>query len=86
MVILQQVGTEQSIRFIPRTSSYDGLFITDDQTNKEVQVTIASSVQGDYFELSTQLLLYCRIIFTTWKSATDPRLFIKTEYFAQIKR
>jgi hypothetical protein len=50
MVILQQVGTEQSIRFIPRTSSYDGLFITDDQTNTEVQVTIASSVQGDYFD------------------------------------
>ena len=50
MVILQQVGTEQSIRFIPRTSSYDGLFITDDQTNTEVQVTIASSIQGDYFD------------------------------------
>ena len=50
MVILQQIGTEQSIRFIPRTASYDGLFITDDQTNKEVQVTIASSVQGDYFD------------------------------------
>ena len=50
MVILQQSATEQSIRFIPRTSTYDGLFITDDQTNTEVQVTIASSVQGDYFD------------------------------------
>ncbi len=50
MIILQQVGTEQTIRFIPRTASYDGLFITDDQTNTEVQVTIASSVQGDYFD------------------------------------
>tara|TARA_R110001606_G_scaffold392036_1_gene560623 strand:- start:911 stop:1240 length:330 start_codon:yes stop_codon:yes gene_type:complete len=50
MVILQQIGTEQSIRFIPRTTTYDGLFITDDQTNTEVQVTIASSVQGDYYD------------------------------------
>ena len=50
MVILQQSASEQSIRFIPRTSTYDGLFITDDQTNTEVQVTIASSVQGDYFD------------------------------------
>jgi hypothetical protein len=50
MVILQQSSSEQSIRFIPRTSTYDGLFITDDQTNTEVQVTIASSVQGDYFD------------------------------------
>ena len=50
MVILQQSASEQSIRFIPRTSTYDGLFITDDQTNTEVQVTISSSVQGDYFD------------------------------------
>ena len=50
MVILQQSASEQSIRFIPRTSTYDGLFITDDQTNTEVQVTIASSIQGDYFD------------------------------------
>ena len=50
MILLQQVGTEQTIRFIPRSESYDGLFITDDQTNTEVQVTIASSVQGDYYD------------------------------------
>ena len=50
MVILQQSASEQSIRFIPRTSTYDGLFITDDQTNTEVEITIASSVQGDYFD------------------------------------
>ena len=50
MVILQQSASEQSIRFIPRTATYDGLFITDDQTNTEVQVTIASSIQGDYFD------------------------------------
>jgi len=50
MILLQQIGTEQTIRFIPRSESYDGLFITDDQTNTEVQVTIASSVQGDYYD------------------------------------
>jgi len=50
MILLQQIGTEQTIRFIPRTESYDGLFITDDQTNTEVQVAIASTVQGDYYD------------------------------------
>jgi hypothetical protein len=50
MIILQQIGTEQTFRFIPRSQTYDGLFITDDQTNTEVQVSIASSVQGDYYD------------------------------------
>tara|TARA_R100000234_G_C4895410_1_gene133336 strand:- start:264 stop:593 length:330 start_codon:yes stop_codon:yes gene_type:complete len=50
MIILQQIGTEQSIRFIPRSQTYDSLFITDDQTNTEVQVSISSSSQGDYYD------------------------------------
>ena len=50
MIILQEIATSQTFSFIPRSQTYDSLFITDDQTNTEVEVTISSSTQGDYYD------------------------------------
>jgi hypothetical protein len=40
MIVLQETNDPQTFSFIPRSDSYDGLFLTDDQTNVEVEVTI----------------------------------------------
>ena len=53
MIILQDISTEQSFSFIPRSQTYDSMFITDDQTNTEVQVTIVSNTNGDYYDSIT---------------------------------
>ena len=50
MIILQEIGTEQTFSFIPRSQTYDGLFLRDEQTNTETEVTISSSTQGDYYD------------------------------------
>ena len=50
MIILQDIATSQTFSFIPRSQTYDSLFITDEQTNTEVEVTIDSSTQGDYYD------------------------------------
>jgi hypothetical protein len=50
MIILQEIATEQTFSFIPRSQTYDSMFITDDQTNTEVEVTISSSTNGDYYD------------------------------------
>ena len=50
MIILQPILTEQSFSFIPRSQTYDGLFIRGESTNVETEITIASSVNGDYYD------------------------------------
>jgi hypothetical protein len=50
MIILQEIATQQTFSFIPRSETYDSMFITDDQTNTEVEVTIDSSTNGDYYD------------------------------------
>jgi hypothetical protein len=49
MIVLQETASEQTFSFIPRTEVYDSMFLRDDQNNTEVEVTITSSVQGDYY-------------------------------------
>jgi len=49
MIVLQETASEQTFSFIPRTEVYDSMFLRDDQNNTEVEVTISSSVQGDYY-------------------------------------
>ena len=39
MIILQEIGTEQTFSFIPRSQTYDGLFLRDEQTNNFKQYT-----------------------------------------------
>jgi hypothetical protein len=53
MIVLQETGSAQTFSFIPRSQSYDALYLTDDQTNVEVQVTIDASTQGDYLDTIT---------------------------------
>ncbi len=53
MIVLQEIGTAQTISFIPRTEKYNGLFLRDDQNNTEVEITIDSFVVGDYFHTIT---------------------------------
>jgi hypothetical protein len=53
MIVLQETNNPQTFNFIPRSDSYDGLFLTDDQTNVEVEVTISSNTIGDYINTIT---------------------------------
>ena len=50
MIILQPILTEQSFSFIPRSQTYDGLFIKGESTNVETEITITSSLNGDYYD------------------------------------
>jgi len=53
MVILTTSTSAQTFKFIPRSKTYDGLYITDESTNVESQITITSSVSNDYYETIT---------------------------------
>jgi hypothetical protein len=53
MIVLQETNDPQTFSFIPRSDSYDALFLTDDQTNVEVEVTISSNTIGDYINTIT---------------------------------
>lgn len=51
MIILTTVDNEdQVIRFIPRSSSFDTVLITDDQTNETISITPYTYTQGDYYD------------------------------------
>jgi hypothetical protein len=53
MIILQETATAQSFSFIPRSSAYNTLQITDEQTGVTTNVTITSSVTGSYYDTIT---------------------------------
>ena len=53
MIVLQETNDPQTFSFIPRSDSYDSLFLTDDQTNVEAEVTISSNTIGDYINTIT---------------------------------
>jgi hypothetical protein len=53
MIVLQETNDPQTFSFIPRSDSYDGLFLTDDQTNVEEEVTIDDNTIGDYINTIT---------------------------------
>ena len=50
MIILQPILTAQTFSFNPRSQTYDGLYIRNESTNVEKQITITSSTQGDYYD------------------------------------
>ena len=50
MVILQAILTEQTFSFIPRSQTYDGLFVRNEATGVEAEITITSFVNGDYYD------------------------------------
>lgn len=53
MIVLQETNDPQTFSFIPRSDSYDALFLTDDQTNVQIEVTIDDNVVGDYINTIT---------------------------------
>jgi len=53
MIILQETASAQSFSFIPRSSAYNTLQITDEQTGVTTNVTITSSVTGSYYDSIT---------------------------------
>lgn len=53
MIVLQETNNAQTFSFIPRSDSYNALFLTDDQTNVEVEVTIDDNTVGDYINTIT---------------------------------
>ena len=53
MIILQETASAQSFSFIPRSSAYNTLQITDEQTGITTNVTITSSVTGSYYDTIT---------------------------------
>ena len=53
MIILKVDTNPQTFEFIPRSKTYDGLFIRDESENIETQITISSSLSNDYYESIT---------------------------------
>lgn len=53
MIILKVDTNPQSFKFIPRSKTYDGLFLTDESTNVTTQVTIDNNATNDYYETIT---------------------------------
>ena len=53
MIILQETASAQTFSFIPRSSAYNTLQITDEQTGVTTNVTITSSVTGSYYDTIT---------------------------------
>jgi hypothetical protein len=50
MIILTTSTSAQTIVFIPRSSSFNYVAITDDQTNETVQITGYTYTNGEYYD------------------------------------
>ena len=53
MIILKVDTNPQSFKFIPRSKTYDGLFLTDESTNVTTQVVIGATATNDYYDTIT---------------------------------
>lgn len=53
MIILQNTTDTQTFSFIAKSKDYDSMFVKDESTGVEVQVSIDSNVQGDYIDTIT---------------------------------
>ena len=53
MVILTTSTSAQTFKFIPRSLTYDGLYVTDESTNTTATISITSSASNDYYETIT---------------------------------
>ena len=53
MVILTTSTSAQTFSFIPRSLTYDGLYVTDESTNTTSTISITSSASNDYYETIT---------------------------------
>ena len=50
MIILQNTTDSQTFSFIARVKDYDSMYIKDESTGVETQVTIDTNEQGDYVD------------------------------------
>jgi len=50
MIILTTSGVQQTFSFIPRSQTYTNMYLTDEQLNTTIEVTIQASTQGDYYD------------------------------------
>jgi len=50
MIILQESNTAQTFAFIPRSTPYNTLTVTDEQTGVTTNVTITNSISASYYE------------------------------------
>jgi len=58
MIILSTSGVQQTFSFIPRSETYDTMYLTDEQLNTTIEVTIdASNIGGYYHTLSAVFAL-----------------------------
>ena len=53
MVILKEQLTAQSFTFIPRNDLYSKMYVIDELTNVETEVTITSDVENSYYRTIT---------------------------------
>lgn len=68
MIILKVDTNPQSFKFIPRSKTYDGLFLHDESENKTTQITIASNASNDYYETITATFHIASPAFTLVKN------------------
>jgi|TARA_R110002096_G_scaffold203404_2_gene388464 hypothetical protein len=50
MIILSTSGVQQTFSFIPRSETYNKMYLTDEQLNTTIEVTIQATTQGDYYD------------------------------------
>ena len=50
IVITTEKVLDQTISFIPRESTVDTMYLTDESTNKTIEVIITTYTPGDYFD------------------------------------
>ena len=49
MILLNEGSANQTIKFIPRANTYNTLIVTNESTNVSENITIVSSLVGDYY-------------------------------------
>ena len=49
MILLNEGDANQTIKFIPRSNTYNTLIVTNESTNVSTNKTIISSLVGDYY-------------------------------------
>jgi hypothetical protein len=79
MIILQNTTDSQTFSFIARVKDYDSMYIKDESTGVETQVTIDTNEQGDYVDTISAVftLVENRYYILTLKSGSEVRYLDK---------
>jgi hypothetical protein len=49
MMLINEGNANQTIKFIPRSNTYNTMIVTDESTNVSQNIAIISSLVGDYY-------------------------------------